>query len=142
MNEGVFVDSSGLYAVFQAEDASHVIASTVWSELLEADIPLHTSDFVLLELTALLQRRLGIAAVDALNTYIVPWVNVVWMNEAVYVRGVSAVLAARRRDLSLVDCTSFAIMRSLGLRKVFTFDPHFVEQGFEVLPAAAPSSGS
>jgi uncharacterized protein len=137
MNEGVFLETSGLYAIFQGEDVGHQAASGMWNDLIDSGAPLHTSDFVLLELSALLQRRLGLAAVDALNTYVVPWTNITWMTETLYTRGVSGVLAARRRDLSLVDCTSFAIMRSLGLRKVFTFDPHFAEQGFEVLPAAA-----
>jgi uncharacterized protein len=43
------------------------------------------------------------------------------------------VLAAARRNLSLVDCVSFELMRRLGIRRVFCFDPHFAEQGFELV---------
>jgi uncharacterized protein len=46
----------------------------------------------------------------------------------------SALLAANRRTLSLVDCSSFDIMRKFGIDTVFTFDPHFREQGFSVVP--------
>jgi predicted nucleic acid-binding protein len=46
---------------------------------------------------------------------------------------ISALLAAGRRKLSLVDCTSFEIMRSLGIKTVFAFDSHFVEQGFKII---------
>jgi uncharacterized protein len=137
MNEGVFLETSGLFAVFHAEDARHQAAATTWDDLLRSDSPLHTSSYVLLELTALMHRRLGVDAVDALHTYVLPWVHVVWIDEGLHARGLSGLLAARRRDLSLVDCTSFAVMRSLGLRRVFTLDPHFVEQGFEVVPAPA-----
>jgi predicted nucleic acid-binding protein len=35
--------------------------------------------------------------------------------------------------LSLVDCTSFEIMRQTRFEKVFTFDPHFSEQGFIII---------
>jgi predicted nucleic acid-binding protein len=48
--------------------------------------------------------------------------------------GVSALLAASRRNLSLVDCVSFEVMRTLGIKVVFTFDPHFREQGFSINP--------
>jgi predicted nucleic acid-binding protein len=33
-----------------------------------------------------------------------------------------------------VDCTSFEMMRELGIHNAFTFDRHFAEQGFTCLP--------
>jgi uncharacterized protein len=137
MNEGVFVDTSAIYAVFDSSDRWHDAASRQWRDLTKADVPLHTSNYVVVELSTLLQMRLGVSAAEALSIYVVPWLHVVWVDATTHDKAMAGVLAARRRDLSLVDCTSFAIMRSLGLRKVFTFDPHFAEQGFEVLPAAA-----
>ena len=47
---------------------------------------------------------------------------------------VQDVFAANRRQLSLVDCSSFETMRRVRIEKVFTFDEHFREQGFEVIP--------
>lgn len=41
--------------------------------------------------------------------------------------------AAARREVSLVDWLSFEVMRDRRIRHAFTFDNHFVEQGF--LPA-------
>ena len=32
-----------------------------------------------------------------------------------------------------VDCVSFAVMRSLRIKKAFTFDKHFHQAGFEIL---------
>ena len=45
-----------------------------------------------------------------------------------------ALLVVNHRKLSLVDCASFETMRRLGIQKVFTFDRHFADQGFQVLP--------
>jgi predicted nucleic acid-binding protein len=47
---------------------------------------------------------------------------------------VSAFLAADRRGPSLVDFSSFEIMRRLGIRSAFTFDRHFRQYGFETFP--------
>ncbi|MBN1631953.1 MAG: PIN domain-containing protein [Thermoleophilia bacterium] len=132
--EGVFLDTSGLFAVFHRDDVRHDAAGRAWESLLRSESSLHTSSYVLVELTALLQRRLGVDAVDALTTYVLPWVNVVWVDESLHREATAGLLAARRRDLALVDCASFAVMRRLGLRRVFTFDGHFAEQGFELLP--------
>lgn len=35
---------------------------------------------------------------------------------------------------SFTDCTSFVVMGSVGLRAAFTFDRHFRQAGFEMLP--------
>ena len=55
-----------------------------------------------------------------------------WVTRDDHSSAQSAVITANRRKLSLIDCTSFVIMRRLGLRQVFTFDAHFAEQGFDV----------
>lgn len=43
-------------------------------------------------------------------------------------------LTANRRQLSLVDCVSFTVMRERGIKTAFVFDDHFEEQGFECIP--------
>ena len=131
---GVFLDTSGLFSVFHVDDVRHSLGAQAWHDLADSDTPLHTSSYVLVELTALLRRRLGLGAVDALGTHVLPWVNVLWIDEALHAQAIAGLLAARRRDLSLVDCAGFAAMRRLGLRRVFTFDLHYAEQGFEALP--------
>ncbi len=38
------------------------------------------------------------------------------------------------RKWSFTDCTSFTIMRQLGIRDAFTFDKNYQEAGFTKLP--------
>lgn len=57
-----------------------------------------------------------------------------WVDEATHRAGVSALITAGRRRLSLVDCTSFEIMRQLGIQRAFAIDRHFSNQGFERIP--------
>jgi predicted nucleic acid-binding protein len=65
---------------------------------------------------------------------ILPIVRMEWVSEEDHRGAIQAVLAAGRRELSLVDCTSFLVMRRLGLKTAFAFDRDYTEQGFETLP--------
>ena len=130
----VFVDTSAVYALLDADDANFRRAERSWNELLLGQEKMITSNYVALELCALLQNRLGLGAVRDFQESVQPLLSVHWIDGDLHQSGVSAMLAAGKRDLSLVDCTSFEIMRRLGVRKVFTFDTHFRKQGFECLP--------
>jgi uncharacterized protein len=133
----ILVDTSALYAVLDRDDENHPAARATWGGLLQADEPLLVTNYVLVETTALVQHRLGMEAVRVLCADILPALDVHWMTETDHLHAQNAVLAADRRKLSLVDCSSFHVMRALTVRTVFAFDPHFREQGFDVLPAAA-----
>jgi predicted nucleic acid-binding protein len=130
----VFVDTSALYAVLDADDDNHSAASAEWQRLLLDSSRLVTTNYVLVEATALMQHRLGIEAVRLFEQDVCPVLGLEWIDEPRHAVGMASVLAAGRRKLSLVDCVSFAAMRDLGLRDVFAFDEHFAEQGFTCLP--------
>lgn len=130
----VFIDTSAFFAVLDADDSQHKRALQTWHDLLTAAEPISTSNYVLLETLALLQRRVGLEAVRQFEATIMPLLHVIWIDAQLHDRAVSALLAAGRRQLSLVDCASFVVMRQYGLNIAFTFDGHFAEQGFTVLP--------
>jgi predicted nucleic acid-binding protein len=130
----IFIDTAAFLAVLNANDQFHRSARQIWDEILSSDSPLFSSNYVILETTALLQHRFGIDALRLFESDILPVIEIAWVDEAIHKQGMSALLAANRRSLSLVDCTSFEIMHQIGLDEVFTFDPHFREQGFKVIP--------
>lgn len=130
----VYVDTSALYAVLDADDANHSAARTEWHRLLDAGVPLVTTNYVLVETAALVQLRLGLEAVRALQEDVAPVLGVEWMTERHHEAAMAVVLAVGVRGLSLVDCASFGAMRSLGMREAFTFDEAFANQGFTSLP--------
>ncbi len=129
----VFVDTSALFAILDADDAAHLKAKDQWSSLLPSEQVLICSNYVVLESFALIQRRLGIQALRALLEDILPLINVEWVDETTHLAGVTALLAAFDRKLSLVDATSFVLMRKLGIKDSFTYDKHFIEEGFNCL---------
>lgn len=129
-----FVDTSAMLAVLDSGDAAHARAAKSWERLIRDEAPLVTTNYILVELFALAQSRLGIVAVRDLESIVVPLIRVVWIDEALHARGVAAVLAAGRKRLSLVDCISFEVMRSHGIGSAFALDRHFAEQGFAIVP--------
>ena len=130
----IFIDTGAFLAVLNANDQFHPIARNAWDQILSSDSSLRTSNYVIVETTALLQHRFGVEAVRLFETDILPIVDITWVDETIQVQGMSALLTANRRNLSLVDCTSFEVIRKIGLDEVFTFDHHFREQGFNVIP--------
>jgi predicted nucleic acid-binding protein len=130
----IFIDTAAFLAILNSDDQFHPLARDAWIEILSSDSFIFSSNYIILETIALLQHRFGLEAVRLFESDILPVVEITWVNETIHKQGMSALLVANRRNLSLVDCTSFEIMRQNGLDSVFTFDPHFAEQGFEVIP--------
>jgi predicted nucleic acid-binding protein len=129
----VFVDTSALFALLDRDADGHAAAAATFDRLL-ADEPLITHNYVVVEAEALARSRLGLAAArDLLDRLLAP-IEIHWVDAATHAAGVAALLAAARRDLSLVDCVSFEVMRRLAVPTAFAFDRDFEQAGFRTLP--------
>lgn len=100
-----------------------------WSRLLAREAPTAHA-YVVIETSALVQRRLGMKAVERLHRGLLPIVRVTMVDTSTHQRAVERWLAQRLRGLSLVDVTSFVVMRDQGLNHAFAFDDDFVREGF------------
>lgn len=130
----IFLDTSGVLAVLDEDDNNHSRAKRAWSKILPTGANLISNNYVLVETLALLQHRFGLEAVRVFQEEIFPILRIHWVDELIHRIGVSTLLAAAKRKLSLVDCVSFETMRQLGLTTAFTLDSHFHEQGFVCIP--------
>ncbi len=59
------------------------------------------------------------------------------MTEALHRRAMDRLRRADRRELSLVDCSSFLLMEDEAIRDVFALDRDFAATGFRLIPAVA-----
>lgn len=130
----LFVDTSAFYALLDAADPNHERARECWTDVLAADQTILTSNYIAVETSALVQHRLGIEALRAFVTGLLPVATCEWIDERRHHAAVEMTLTAGKRGLSLVDCSSFVVMRELGVERAFCFDRDFRNQGFEVIP--------
>lgn len=92
-----------------------------------------THNYVVIETSALVGRRLGPAAQRALHDDLLPLLAMHWVDQDLHVSAVTALLAGRGRA-SLVDWVSFELMRRRGIDTAFAFDRDFRLRGFRVIP--------
>lgn len=85
---------------------------------------------VVVETSALVQRRLGMAAVRDLHDALLPVLEICWVDRELHNRAVAAMLASKKRGVSLVDWTSFELMRIRAIDRALAFDDAFKKQGF------------
>jgi predicted nucleic acid-binding protein len=130
----IFIDTSALVALMDADDHNHERARDAWTQWLDQPMQFLTSNYVLLESTALIQHRLGIQAARLFEEEFVPVLSVHWVDADIHAIALTTMLAIGKRDLSLVDRTNIEIMRRLGHRTIFAFDRHYPEQGLTQLP--------
>ncbi len=132
----VFADTSALLAFLDADQPRHADVIDAWDRLIDGERRLYTSNYVLVESFALVQRRLGLEALRALADVIVPMMQPLWIDQELHAAAEAALFAAGRRRLSLVDCASFELMRRRGLTEALALDDDFARQGFRLLPGS------
>ena len=130
----IYVDTSALLAILDQDDDYHEKAEKYWLGLLEKGELLLTNNYVLVESIAITQNRVGLKNVRRMINELLPVIHIEWLDSSQHESALNNVLTANRRNLSLVDCASFETMRRLRIETVFTFDDHFKEQGFTVIP--------
>ena len=133
MADEIFVDTSALYSLVVRADENHAQAAALWQRFAQSPNELTTHSYVVVEATALLQRREGLLAVSALAN-VLAVVAVHWVDRDLHARAFTVLLSGGRRNVSFVDEVSFEFMREKAIRRAFAFDDDFRAAGFEVLP--------
>jgi uncharacterized protein len=134
----LFLDTSYLIAVENADDQYHKIASKHWRELAKTTrSPFLTSSYVFVEVVTLLNNRhLHSKAVELGNNLLSSRLfNIVHVDEELFYEGWNYFQKHKDKAYSLTDCVSFVLMKKLGIVTALTFDQHFVQAGFARLPS-------
>jgi len=129
----VFVDTSAFYAVLFSTDVNYEKAVQDWTRLMDdQSAKLYTSNYVVVETCALLKNRGGNDAVRSFLENFLPLTIVLWVDQKNHSAATEAMLAFGKNGPSLVDCSSFAMMRESGIAKALAYDKHFAAQGLSI----------
>ncbi len=134
----IFLDTSALVSYYNEDDSSHGAASQIMNKFLTGEMPVtkfFISDYVLDETVTVIECVLGkhdlaIEVGEALRAS--PRTMMLRVDESTF--EASWKLFRGMRGVSFTDCTSFVLIRSLGLQVAFTFDRHFRKAGIRTIP--------
>ncbi len=127
----IFLDTSAIYALADKADPHHAVAYNKFQKALKSGEKFLLHNYILLESVALLQSRLGLpSAVFFLRN--AKSFEVEWVDRDLHEEAEKELGRIGKRGVSLVDCTSFIVMRKRGVANVLAFDPDFQDQGFSI----------
>ena len=133
--DSVFVDTSAFKALMDKGDDFYDKAEVIWRGFVKNEVKLSTSNFILDESYTLLRVRRNLETAKLLKKFLI---NSEVPIKIVRVTAKDEVEAWKWfikdwSKLSFTDCVSFAVMKRIGVKKVFSFDRHFARAGFKLV---------
>lgn len=135
----MFVDTSGWASYFDQDDPDHAATSAIIAESIQQQTMLVTTNYILVEIVALFSsRRLRIPHADLVTAVTLikteSGIRIEHIDPATDEEAWRLVVSRPDKQWSLVDATSFVMMRRLGITEALTADHHFEQTGFIRLP--------
>ena len=133
----MFADTSGWACFVDRKQSAHALAGELVRTACDDGIRVVTTNYVLAELTALLNSPLRISK-DKQIAYLEAIRSADWV-EVVHLDGDADDAAWRLwesrpdKTWTFVDCSSFVVMEARGLTDALTTDHHFEQAGFNRL---------
>lgn len=134
MGRRILIDTGAFLALIYEKDRRHEQAKSFLLACRRNNIQIMTTNFIVAETYTLISTRLG-------RHYARIWLkHLAWPVERITEDDESRVreilFKYTDKDFSYTDATSFTVMERVGIEAAFTFDRHFAQYGFRILPGA------
>lgn len=130
----IFIDTSFIIALINERDQYHNQALSL-ADQYDTQL-LVVTDSVLLEVANALSRRYKFEAIQVIEDLLTSEdVEVVRLTPELFDRAFQLYKTRQDKAWGLVDCISFIAMQDRGISIAFTFDQHFAQAGFQILPS-------
>lgn len=135
----VFTDTSYLIAFYDVNDQFHNQSVSILKSSLPSDSQLLISDYIYDEVLTYFITRYGYrgylkSKIFDLDVSRYHKIHLSFINDLIWMKAREMFFKFNRdKKFSFTDCTSFALMKDLGLKDVLSFDHHFQERGYKII---------
>jgi len=131
-----FVDTGYIIALEASDDQHHKKAKNHWVNIIEQGPMLITTNYVFDELTTFFNSRGYHAKAVEIGERLLqsPGIKCLPVDKAIFEKSWSSFKKYSDKTFSFTDCISFEVMRNRNINQVLSFDHHFEQAGFEILP--------
>lgn len=134
MANEVFADTAGWANFFVRTEPFHPQAKALMQNWHSQNINVVTTNYILLELVALLTSPLRVPRNEQIRTVealkLSSWVDIVHITPSLDEQAWQLLKDREDKNWSLVDCSSFIVMQDRNITQAFTTDRHFEQAGF------------
>jgi len=130
----LFVDTSGWGNLVDRSQPFHTLAATLYRLARQQNYSILTTNYIIAELVALLTSPLRLTRLQII-TFIQslkqsPYINILHIDAATDAQAWQLLISREDKNWSLVDCSSFVVMRQRNITEALTNDTHFEQAGF------------
>ncbi len=123
-----------------SSDKNHEEAARIWRLCLDEEACIRTSNYVIIETTALLQSRLGMNAAALWNRDVLGVVEILWVDQPTHSIARDLWLGMGRTSVSLVDCVGFTSCDTMGWKRSLLLTPISLNRDSNSCQSRAPIS--
>jgi predicted nucleic acid-binding protein len=127
-----FVNTNGIVALVDRDDPAHPGVVEAFERSRSERLVTHA--YVVVETLAVARRRFGPEVTALLIDRVIPALEVVPVDAELHAASMAAFRDSLQSSVSLVDRTSFALMRREGITEAIALDVDFRTAGFTMLP--------
>jgi len=136
----IFIDTSAYIAYYNVRDKNHGAARSFIERITGEEfgpVMFYTSDYVFDEVVTVIYRLTGNKDLAVkVGEYILRSrvTRIINVDEGIFSDAWKLFTRYGDKGWSFTDCVSFTIMSRFNIRSAFTFDRHFKQAGFKMLP--------
>ena len=134
--DSIFLDTGYIIALEASDDQNHKASLQHWS-FFSKNLPiLFTTSYIFDETVTFFNNRGHHQKSVEIGTNLLksPSIRFIDVDQALFQEGWIYFKKHSDKTYSLTDCISFVLMKRLAIKTALTFDNHFMQAGFKILP--------